>query len=93
MSPIKSSASNYYALLAASILLDGEIISLYSRCAKKGLVYIIIIFPFNCQLFSYLECTKANTRLLYNMRSVPFNKYIYSYRRVRCCVYCNLLMP
>ena len=48
MPPIRSLASVYYALLAASISLNSEIISPYSYCIKKGLVYIAIIAPFSC---------------------------------------------
>ena len=47
MPPIRSLASVYYILLAASISLDGEIMSPYSYYAKKGLVYITIIAPFS----------------------------------------------
>ena len=77
MPPIRSSASIYYILLTISISLDSKIISPYSYCAKKGLVYIIIINPFSYQPSSYLECTKADTYFLYNMRSVSLNKYIF----------------
>jgi hypothetical protein len=73
---IRSLASIYCILLAASISLDGEIISPYSYYVKKGLVYIIIIALFGCQPSSYFKCIKANIRSLYNMRSVSINKYI-----------------
>ena len=43
MPPIRLLASVYYALLAASISLNSKIMSPYSHCAKKGLVYIAII--------------------------------------------------
>ena len=55
---VRSLASIYYILLAASISLNGEIISPYSYCTKKGLVYITIIAPFSYQPSSYFECTK-----------------------------------
>ena len=42
MPPIRSLASVRRVLLAASISLDGEIISPYSHYTKKGLVYIMI---------------------------------------------------
>ena len=45
---IRSLAFVYYILLATSIFLDGEIMSLYSRYIKKGLVCVAII-----ALFSY----------------------------------------
>ena len=48
MPPFKSTASKHYALLAASISLNKEIISPYSYYVKKGLVYIIIT-----EFFSY----------------------------------------
>ena len=47
----------------------------YSYYIKKGLVYIIITDPFSCQPFSYTKYTKLNTRVLYNMRFISFNKY------------------
>ena len=74
---IRSLASIYRALLAASISLNGEIISPYSRYAKKGLLYIIIIAPFSRQPSSYFKYTKANTHSLCNVRSVSTNKYIF----------------
>ena len=39
---IRLTAFKYYTLLTSSIALNGEILSPYSYCAKKGLVYIII---------------------------------------------------
>ena len=93
MPSIRSSASKHRALLAISISLNREIISPYSRCAKKGLVYITIISSFSCQPVSCSKCTKANTYLLYNIRSMPFNKYIFRYYCVRYCAYYNLLIP
>ena len=77
MSFIRLSVSKRRALLAVSISLGGEIMSPYSCYAKKGLVYIAIIDPFSYQLFSYTKCTKLNTYILCNMRSVSFNKYIF----------------
>ena len=74
---IRSFTSKRRALLSISIFFNGEIISLYSSCAKKGLVYIAIIFPFSRQPSSYLKCTKANTHSIYDVRSVPLNKYIF----------------
>ena len=74
---IRSLASIYYALLAASISLNSEIMSLYSYYMKKGLVYIIITAPFGRQPFSYSKYTKANTYSLCNVRSVFTNKYTF----------------
>jgi hypothetical protein len=48
-------------LLTTSISLNGEIISSYSYCIKKGSVYIILISLFSCQPSFYLEYTKVNT--------------------------------
>ena len=76
---IKSLASMYYILLAISISLDGEIISPYSYCIKKGLVCIIIIALSDCQPSSYSKCTKANTYSLCNVRLVSINKYIFRF--------------
>ena len=93
MPPIRFLASKRRALLATSILLDGEITSPYFYYAKKGLVYIIITFPFNRQPSSYFKCIKANTRLLCDMHFVPLNKYIFRYCCTRYYAYCNLLIP
>ena len=76
---IRSFTSKRRTLLTISISLDGEIISPYSYYAKKGLVYIIIINSFSYQPFSYIECTKLNTYILYNVRLVSFNKYTFLY--------------
>ena len=76
---IRFSTFKRRALLTASIFFDGEIISSCSYYTKKGLVYIIIIFLFSHQLSFYFQYTKANTRLLYNVRSVPLNKYRFLY--------------
>jgi len=46
-----------------------------SRYAKEGLVYIALASPLSQQLSSYLECTKANIRLSYNVRSISNAKY------------------
>jgi hypothetical protein len=51
--------------------------SLYSYYIKKGLIYIVLISLFRHQPFFYLKCTKVNTQLLYNIYSIPLNKYIY----------------
>ena len=73
------------ALLAASISLNGEIMSPYSYYAKKGLVYIIIMDLFSRQPSSCTKCTKLNTYILYNMHSVSLNKYAFLY----CIYYCT----
>ena len=77
MPAIRLTASEYYTLFTSSIALDGEIISPCSYCIKKGLVCVTIIKPSSHQPSSCSECIKLNTRVLYNMRSVSFNKYIF----------------
>ena len=77
MPPIRSLVFKYCTLLATSISLDKEIMSPCFYYAKKGLVYIIIINLFSCQPFSYIKCTKLNTYILYNVRSVSLNKYMF----------------
>ena len=76
---IRLSIFKCYALLAISISFNSEIISPYSRYAKKGLVYIIIINSFSCQPSSCIEYTKLNTYILYNMCLVSLNKYTFFY--------------
>ena len=61
----------------AVILLLGKIIPTYSCCAEKGLVYIIIIALFSCQPSSYVEYTKLNICLFYNVCLVSNAKCIF----------------
>ena len=77
MPPIRSSATAYCVLLAASISLNSEIMSPYSCYVKKGLVYIIITALFSCQPSSYLKYIKVNTCFSYNICLVSNNKYIF----------------
>ena len=79
--------------LILSISLNREIINPYSYCAKKGLVYIIIITPSGYYPFFCLECTKANIYLLYNVRLVFINKYIFLYYYTRFYTSYNFLVP
>ena len=74
---IRSLVSTYYTLLAASILPNSEIMSPYSYCARKGLVYIIIAALFRWQPSSYSKYTKANTCFSYNIHLVLINKYTF----------------
>ena len=74
---IRFLASIHYILLATSISLNGEIMSLCSHYAKKGLVYIAIIIPFSCQPSSYSKYTKANIYSLCDVCLVSTNKYIF----------------
>jgi hypothetical protein len=73
---IKFTASKCYTLFTISISLNREIMSPYSCYIKKGLVYIALISPFRYQPSFYLECTKINTQLLYNIHFIPLNKCI-----------------
>jgi hypothetical protein len=75
MLPIRSTIFKHYTLLTISISLNREIISPCSYYIKKGLVYIVLISPSRYQPSFYLECTKANTQLSYNIYSIPLNKY------------------
>ena len=77
MPPIRLFIFERHILLAASISLNKEIISPYSYYTKKGLVYIAIANPFSHQPSSCTECTKLNTCVLCNMRSVSLNKYTF----------------
>ena len=77
MPAVKLTVFKYHAFFISSIALDGKIISPYSCYAKKGLIYIVIIKPSNCQPFSYFKYTKLNTCVLYNIYSVSFNKYTF----------------
>ena len=76
---IRSSTSKRRVLLTTSISLNGEIISPYSCCIKKGLVYITIIDLSSRQPFFCTKCIKLNTYILYNIRLVSFNKYAFLY--------------
>ena len=68
------------ARIVALVLLLGEVILLYSCCAKEGLVYIAIAAPSSRQPSSYFKCTSLNIYLSYNIRLVFNIKYIYAYR-------------
>ena len=80
MPPIRSTISKYCTLFTIFISLNREIISPYSYYIKKGLIYVIIINPFNYQPSFCIKCTKLNTYMLYNVHSVSFNKYAFSAR-------------
>jgi len=72
-----SSSSIVYQFYTVAIILSlGEIIlSLCSYYAKEGLVYIILASPLSWQPSFYLECTKANIWLSYNVCLVFNAKY------------------
>jgi len=73
--------SQQRAKTIAFILLSGEVILLYSRCAKKGLVYIAIAAPSSHQPSSYSKYTSTNMRSSCDVRSVSNTKYIFHIRR------------
>ena len=77
MPPIRSLVFERHAYAVAVILLLGEIMPSYFYCDEKKLVYIIIIAPFSCQLFSYFKYTKLNIYLSCNVKSVSNTKYIF----------------
>ena len=58
------------------ILLLSEIMPTYSRCAEKKLVYIIIIALSSRQPSLYIEYTKLNMHLSYNIKSVFNAEYM-----------------
>ena len=57
----------HYSKLIAVILSLGKIIPIYSCCAKKKLIYIIIAALFSHQPSSYFKCTKLNIYSSYNV--------------------------
>ena len=84
MPAVKLIVFKYCALFTSSIALNSEIISSCSYYAKKGLVYIVIADPSSYQPSSCSKCIKLNTYMLYNMRLVSFNKYIF-FTRLNSC--------
>ena len=76
MPPVRSLASKYCAYIVSVILLLGKIIFMYSHCAKKKLVYIIITALFSRQPSFYVKCIKSNMRLSCNIRLVSDTKYL-----------------
>ena len=67
---IRSLVSKCYAYVISVIFLLGEIMPIYSRCAKKKLVYITITAPFSHQPSFYIKCTKSNIYSSCNIRLV-----------------------
>ena len=67
---IRSLASKHCAYVITVILLLGEIMLIYSCCAKKKLVCIIIAALFSRQPSSYIKCTKLNMHLSCNVKLV-----------------------
>jgi len=73
---LSSTARRAYTV-AVVLSLGKIILSPCSRYAKEGLVYIILASPLSRQPSSYLECTKVNIYLSYNIRSISNAKYTY----------------
>ena len=73
---IRSLASKCYIYIILVILLLSKIMPIYSRCAKKKLVYIIIAAPSSRQPFFYFKYTKSNIRLSCNIKSVLDAEYL-----------------
>ena len=74
---IRSLVFKRRAHAVAVILLLGEIMPSYSYYDEKKLVYIIIIALFSRQPSFYFKCTKSNTCLSCNIKSVSDAKYLY----------------
>ena len=77
MPAVRSLVFEHYTLLTSSITYNGEIMSPCSYYIKKGLVCVIITDFSSYQPSFYSKYTKSNICVLYNMRSVSFNKYIF----------------
>ena len=73
---IRSLASEHRAYVISVILLLSEIMPLYSRCAEKKLVYIVIITLSSRQPSFYSKCTKLNMYLSYNIKLVSNAEYL-----------------
>ena len=79
---IRFSASKRRAYVVAVILSLSEIMSTYSYCVLKGLVYIAIVAPLGRQPSSCAKCIKLNICSSCNVRLVSNAKcafLIYSY--------------
>ena len=76
MPPIRSSASKHHTYIISVILLLSKIIPIYSRYAKKKLIYIIIITPFSRQPSSYLKYIKLNIRSSCNIKLILDAEYL-----------------
>ena len=77
---IRSLAFKYtacYSKLVAVILSLNKIMPSYSYYVEKGLVYITIITPLNCQPSFYTKCIKLNIYFSCNVHSVFNIKYTF----------------
>jgi len=61
------SQTQHRARMVALILSSSEVILLYSRCAKEGLVYIAIVAPSSHQPSSCSKYTRLNIYSSYNI--------------------------
>ena len=77
------------AYTIAVILLFSEIMPLHSCYLKAGLVYVVIIALFSCQLSACSKYTKVNMRLFYNIYLVFNAKCIY---RIIFCIHLVLCL-
>ena len=77
MPPIRSLVLACCAYIVVLILLLGKIMPIYSYCAKKKLVYIIIAALFNYQPFSCSKYIKLNIYFACNIWLVFNTKYIF----------------
>jgi len=73
-SPSSSTARQSYTITAI-LSLGGIMLSPCSHYTKEGLVYVTLASPSSRQPSSYLEYTKANIYLSYNVRSISNAKY------------------
>ena len=64
---IRSLASAYRTHVVALIFLLGKIIPIYSYCAKKRLIYVVIAALSSCQPSSCFKYTRSNMRFSYNI--------------------------
>jgi len=78
------SQSQCHAYIVAFILSSGEVILLYSRCAKEELVYVVIAALSSRQPSSCSEYTSVNMQSSCNICSVSNAKYIF-YIYLRLC--------
>ena len=86
MPPIRSTASRRYNKLILLILSISKVMLSYLHYIKKGLLYIIIMSPFSCQLSSYAEYTTANIYSSCNIHLVSDAKYKYLITYLSCCI-------
>ena len=74
---IRSLVSKRRTRVITVIFSLSKIMSTYSCCVLKGLVYIAIIAPLGCQPSSYTKYTKLNMRSSCNIKTVSNAKYVF----------------